>query len=146
MYTRLPVFIAVLLALAGAVRAQDSAAAHLPTRWDLQTCLDYAKKNNVQLNMLRLNEKSAEQNYLLSKAQRQPTLTGTVPIIYTHSNKNVNGVIGGFQTQSSFSQSYTLSSGVTIYNGGYITNDIRQKNLEIESANLDVLQSINDIT
>ena len=138
MYSPLSVFIVILLGLAGAARAQDSSAARLPARWDLQTCLDYAKKNNVQLNMLRLNEKSAEQNLLLSKAARQPSLVGSVPIIYTHSNKNVSGVIGGFQTQSSFSQSYTLASGMTIYNGGYINEDIRQKNLEIESANLNV--------
>ena len=145
MYSRHLVFIVILLLLAGAIRAQDSSA-QLPARWDLQTCLDYAKKNNVQLNMLRLNAKTAEQNYLLAKAGRQPTLSGSVPIIYNHSNKNVNGVIGGFQTQSSFSQSFTVSSGVTIYNGGFINNDIRQKNLEIESANLTILQNINSIT
>ncbi|HEV2483173.1 MAG TPA: TolC family protein [Puia sp.] len=153
MYLRLSVFIVILMALAGIARGQDSTAAHgqdtsarLPAHWDLQTCLDYAKKNNVQLNMLRLNVQTAQQNYLQSRASRQPTLTGTVPLTYTHSNKSVSGVIGGFQTQSSFSQSFTLSSGMTIYNGGTINNDIRQKNLEIESANLSVLQTINDIT
>src|SRR6185437_1643324 len=150
MYSRLSVFIVIMLALAGAVHGQDSTAAHkqdsLPAHWDLQACLDYAKKNNVQLNMLRLNVETAQQNYLQSRANRQPTLTGSVPLTYTHSNKSVSGVIGGFQTQSSFSQSFTLSSGMTIYNGGLINNDIRQKNLEIESANLSILQTINDIT
>src|ERR1700744_2597133 len=112
MYSRLSIFIVTLLILTGGARGQDSTAAHIsdstrpPARWDLQTCLDYAKKNNIQLNMLRLNEQTAQQNYLLSKAQRQPTLTGSVPLIYTHSKQNVSGVIGGFQTQSSFSQSF----------------------------------------
>jgi outer membrane protein len=165
MYARLPVLLGILLVLAGGVRGQDSSAVRrrdspavrgrdgsmvrgwdtLPAKWDLQTCLDYANKNNVQLNMLRLSVKTAQQNYLLSRAERQPTLNGSVPVIYTHSDKNVSGVIGGFQTQSSFSQSFTLSSGVTIYNGGYINNDIRQKNIEIESANLTVIQNIDDI-
>lgn len=145
MYPRLSVFIVILLTLAAIARGQDSTA-RLPMHWDLQACLDYAKKNNVQLNMLRLNVQTAQQNYLQSRASRQPTLTGSVPLTYTHSNKSVSGVIGGFQTQSSFSQSFTLSSGMTIYNGGMINNDIRQKNLEIESANLSVLQTIDDIT
>src|SRR5579872_1501490 len=123
MYFRNSVFVVFLLAFAGMTSAQDSTVNGMPNRWDLQMCLDYAKKNNIQLNMLRLSEKTAEQNYLLSKAARQPTLTGTVPITYTHSNKQVSGVIGGFQTQSSFAQSFTLGSGVTIYNGGYISND-----------------------
>jgi outer membrane protein len=146
MFLRLYVFLAITLGtLAGTASAQDSSATRLPARWDLQTCLDYAKKNNIQLNSLRLTEKTAEQNYLLSKAARQPTLAGTIPITYTHS-KNANPVVGGFQTQSSFAQSFVVSSGATIYNGGYITDDIRQKNLEIESANLNVLQTLNDIT
>ena len=131
--------------LAMTARAQDSATRQLPTRWDLQTCLDYAKKNNIQLNSLRLSARTAQQNYLLSKAQRQPNLQGGVGLTYTHS-KNANPVVGGFQTQSSFSNSLNLSSGMTLYNGGYIGNDIKQKNLEIESANLNILQTENDIT
>jgi outer membrane protein len=125
--------------------AQDSTGSPLPTRWDLQTCLDYAKKNNIQINSLRLTELTARQNFLLSKAQREPTLTGGASGTYTHS-KNANPVVGGFQTQSSWESSLNVSSGVTIYNGNFINNDIRQKNLEIESANLNILQTENDIT
>jgi outer membrane protein len=145
MFTRITVFVVIWMSLAGLTRAQDSTSPGHPARWDLQTCLDYATKNNIQLNLLRLSEKNAEQAYLLSRAARQPTLTGTVPITYTHS-KNANPVVGGFQTQSSFAQSFNLGSSMTIYNGGYINQDIRQKNLEIQSANLAVLQSVNNIT
>jgi outer membrane protein len=145
MFTRIAAFVVIWLSLTGPARAQDSVSGGHPGRWDLQTCLDYATKNNIQLNLLRLSEKSAEQNYLLSRAARQPNLTGTVPITYTHS-KNANPVVGGFQTQSSFAQSYSLGSSMVLYNGGYINQDIRQKNLEIQQANLSVLQSINSIT
>jgi outer membrane protein len=131
--------------LATVARAQDSATQRLPTRWDLQTCLDYAKKNNIQLNSLRLTARTAQQNYLLSRAQREPNLQAGVGLTYTHS-KNANPVVGGFQTQSSFSNNLNLNSGMTLYNGGYISNDIKQKNLEIESANLNILQTENDIT
>jgi outer membrane protein len=131
--------------LATAARGQDSATQQLPTRWDLQTCLDYAKKNNIQLNSLRLTARTAQQNYLLSRAQREPNLQAGVGLTYTHS-KNANPVVGGFQTQSSFSNSLNLGSGMTLYNGGYISNDIKQKNLEIESANLNILQTENNIT
>jgi len=146
MFLRLSVLVIVGLgSLAGTASAQDSVASPLPARWDLQTCLDYAKKNNIQLNSLRLSARTARQNYLLSRAQREPTLTGGVGLTYTHS-KNANPVVGGFQTQSSFSNSLSLSSSMTLYNGGYINNDIKQKNLEIESANLNILQTENDIT
>jgi len=146
MFLRLSVFtIFGLGLLATAARGQDSATQQLPTRWDLQTCLDYAKKNNIQLNSLRLTARTAQQNYLLSRAQREPNLQAGVGLTYTHS-KNANPVVGGFQTQSSFSNSLNLGSGMTLYNGGYISNDIKQKNLEIESANLNILQTENNIT
>jgi outer membrane protein len=134
------VFIFLMGILTGTLHAQDSTGK--PAAWTLQSCLDYAKKYNIQLNSLRLTEKTAEQNYLLSKAARQPNLTGGVGLTYTH---NGSAVVNSFQ-QSSFNNSFSLSSGVTLYNGGYISDDIRQKNLEIESANLNILQSENDIT
>jgi outer membrane protein len=119
-----------------ACQAQDSLA--FPAQWDLQTCLDYAKKNNIQINTLRLTEKDVEQEYELSKAARLPNLTAGLNHTYTH-GKNVN-------PQSSFAGNYSINSGITLYNGGFLMNDIRQKNLQIESANLNILQSENDIT
>ncbi|MBS1663537.1 MAG: TolC family protein [Bacteroidetes bacterium] len=146
MFLRSIVFISISLGLF-AIRAgaQDTVRGPRPAHWDLQACLDYAKKNNIQLNSLRLSSKTAEQNYLLSRAAREPNLNGGVGLTYTHS-KNANPVVGGFQTQSSFSNSLSLSSQVILYNGGAISNDIKQKNLLIESANLNILQSENDIT
>jgi outer membrane protein len=123
--------------------AQDSTA--LPAIWNLQNCLDYAKKYNIQINTLRLSEKSAEQEWLLSKAARLPNLTGSVDHTYTH-GKEFNSAIGGFQSTSNLTGSYGVNSAVTIFAGGTVMNDIRQKNLEIQSANLNILETENDIT
>jgi outer membrane protein len=147
MFVRHLVFQLFLLSLLTPTRAgaQDSTTGKPTGRWNLQACLDYAKKNNITLNGLRLSQKTAEQNYLLSKAQQQPNLTGNGSLSYTHS-KAATAVIGGVQTTSSWVNSLGASSSITIYNGGFIHNDIQQKNLEIESANLNILQSENDIT
>lgn len=123
--------------------AQDSTT--LPAIWNLQNCLDYAKKYNIQINTLRLSEKSTEQEWLLSKAARLPNLTGSVDHTYTH-GKEFNAAIGGFQSQSNFTGSYGVNSTVTIFAGGSLMNDIRQKNLQIQSANLNILETENDIT
>src|SRR5580658_8499089 len=132
--------------------AHDSArlphdTARLPPsgKWDLQTCLDYAIKNNIQINSLRLTEKTSEQAYLLSKAATLPNLYASLGQTGTHS-KNANPVVGGFQTQATVAGSYSLSSSVTLYKGGYLKDVIRENNLEIQSANLNILQSENDIT
>ncbi len=122
---------------------QDSV--QTPVKWDLQTCLDYASKNNYQLNSLRLSKQTSEESLLLSKAAVLPGISGTATEYYTHS-KNANPVVGGFQTESSFSSNYSVSSTWTLFNGGYLKEDIKQKNLEVNSASLSIVQQQDDIT
>jgi outer membrane protein len=125
--------------------AQDSSSAQGLTKWNLQTCIEYAKKNNIQINSLRLDIQTTQQDLLLSRAARQPNLYGTASQSLIHS-KNTNPVVGGFQTQASFSSNYSLSSSWIIFSGGSINYDIRQKQLGVQSASLNVLQAENDIT
>ncbi len=119
--------------------AQDSTA--LPAVWNLQNCLDYAKKYNIQLNSLRLTEKTAEQEWLLTRAARLPNLNVGIDHSYTHNNDPLTG-----NSVNNLQANYAATSGITLYNGGFLMNDIRQKNLEIQSANLNILQTENDIT
>ncbi len=37
-------------------------------KWDLETCLEYAKRNNIQINTNRLNQKLSEQDLYLARA------------------------------------------------------------------------------
>ena len=132
-----------LLMIGSFVQAQDSTS--LPSKWSLQQCIDYAKKNNIQVNSLRLSEQTAEQEVLLAKAQRLPGVSGTASASLTNS-KNANPVVGGFQTQANFTNNFGLSSSWIIYNGGYLTDVIKQNQLSVQSANLDILQQENNIT
>lgn len=123
--------------------AQDTLAA--PLKWDLQTCLDYAKKNNITIKTLRWDARTGEQNLLQSRAAKLPNLNATLTQSVVNSN-NANPVIGGFQTQANASGNYGVTSNWVVYNGGYLNNDIKQKNVLLESANLNVQQAENDIT
>ena len=136
----------VLIVSTGAIKtiqAQDSLSGTV--RWDFQTCLDYAHKNNLQVQSLEQTKLSADQDLLLAKAARWPNLTGSVSQTVVKSKKNTNPVIGGFTTQASFSSNYSINSSVTLFNGGYINNNIKQQgvNVQIASLNIDVTQ--NDI-
>jgi outer membrane protein len=125
--------------------AQDSSLQIPPVKWDLQTCLNYALKNNYEVNSLRLSKQTAEQSLLLSRAAVLPGVSGNFLNNYTHS-KNTNPVIGGFQTQGHFASNYSVSSSWTIFNGGYLKDDIRQKNVEVQSAGLTIVQQENDVS
>lgn len=127
------------------LKAQDSTLLKLPLSWTLEECIAYAKKNNIQINTLRLNTSSAEEDLKQSKAAILPDLSGSVSQNLLN-RKNANVVVGGFQTQANFSSSYALSSSITVYNGGFLKNDIKSKELALQSSNLSVQETENDIT
>jgi outer membrane protein len=120
------------------VLAQDTLNTSFPTVWNLETCLRYARDNNIQLNSLRLSRESNRQELLLSKSAKLPDLRGSASQSFDHRGNGSGPVIGA-------SGSYGLSSSLTLYNGGYFDADIRQKNLILQSAGLDLLAAENDI-
>ncbi len=136
--------IILILALPCKSRAQDSLA-NLPAQWRLEDCIQYAREKNISLATLRLTARSAEEDLLQAKAGVLPNLTASANQSIVNSN-NANPVVGGFQTQASFSSSYGLNSSVVLFNGGYLKNDIRSKEFSIQSANLSVKETENDLT
>lgn len=121
---------------------QDTTAKSLPPVWDLASCLQYAKSNNIQLKNLRLDKQSAEQDKLLAKAALLPDLYGSGSLSSNHYNRNTSGTTAAINT----SGSYGLSSAWTLYQGGYLKTDIKQKDLSIQAASYTIMESENDIT
>lgn len=116
--------------------AQDSTLIAADTaKWDLATCLDYAKNNNITINTLKLDSKYSEQNVVAAKAAKLPNLSGSVTQGLTHYNS-------GFEPASG----YGVSSSVALYNGGYINNNIKSAELSLQAANLNIEAANNDIT
>lgn len=116
--------------------AQDTSRAALPAVWDLQMCIDYAKRNNIQVNSLKLSKKSAQQNALLAKAAVLPDLYASASQTFNHvHNSDLNA-----------SGSYGVSSAWTLYNGGYLRTNIQQQDLAIQQANLSVMEQENSLT
>ncbi|MCU7551768.1 TolC family protein [Chitinophagaceae bacterium LB-8] len=110
--------------------------------WSLTRCIAYARQNNLQVTSSRLNEQAIEQDLLLSKAAKYPNLVATAT--QALGNSNANNFSAG-TSNSSFSGSYLLNSAFTLYNGNYLNNDIRQKDLQVKAAQQDVLATENNI-
>src|SRR5450759_4333509 len=125
--------------------AQDTSVNSAGIKWTLQECIEYAKMHNVQINTFRLSQQSAQQDLLLSKASRLPNLSGSASQSLSR-GKNINTLTGNLQDKTNLTGNYSLSSSVTLYNGFYINNDIKQKGLLVQAGNLNILQGENDIT
>ncbi len=134
----------LLLSASALLQAQDTAVTDLPGKWTLQDCFDYALKNNIQINSLRLNRMSSEQDLLLSKAARMPNLTGSASQSLT-GGKVLSGS-GGSSYEINTAGNYSVNSSVVIFQGNTINYDIRQKNLSLQVAGLNIAQQVNDVT
>lgn len=113
----------------------------LPEIWDLAACLQYAKDNNIQVKNLKLDKQSAEQNQILAKAAVLPDLSGSASQSFNHYNLS-----SGSSSSINASGSYGLNSTWTLYQAGYLKMDIQQKDLSVQSANYNILETENDIT
>jgi len=82
---------------------------------------------------------------LLARAAKYPNLSGSATQSFTHSG-NTNPVVGGFQTQSNLAGNYGLNSAWTIYRGGYLNNDVKSKDLQLQAANINTEVTQNNIT
>ena len=133
-------FAASFLSFSG-IAQQDSILKDIPKQWTLQACIEYAKQKNITLATLRLTQRSTEEDLLQSKAAVLPNLTGTVTQSLINGNSTVTSG-GGLQT----SGNYGVNSSMILYNGGYLKNDIKSKELTVQSANLNIKETENDLS
>lgn len=133
-------FFAIILSISG-IAQQDSILKDLPKQWTLKACIEYAKQKNISLATLRLTERSTEEDLLQSKAAVLPNLTGTVTQSLTNGNNSASSG-GGIQSAGN----YGVNSSMILYNGRYLKNDIRSKELTVQSANLHIKETENDLS
>jgi len=122
-------------------QAQDSLTTAV-VKWDLATAIAYAKEHNIQVNLVRLDERLMEQDLSLARAARYPNLLGSLNQSFTRS-QNANPAIAG---QSNVTGNYSINSAWTIYQGGYMNYDVKSKGLQMQAANLNVAVTQNDIS
>lgn len=137
---RMGLTILMIAVLSGKGCAQDMVKDNTVV-WDLETCIRYARQHNIALKRRELDQRTSEQELILSRAARTPDLYASATQFINHSNSVAAG-----QSKTYSSGDYGLNSTWTLFRGGYLKNDIREKDLQVESGGLTLLQQDNDIT
>lgn len=109
--------------------------------WDLAQCLEHARANNIELNRLRLTKSNGVQDLRLSKAALLPDVNASAAGSVTNYTNMNTGTAAMVSTGE-----YGVNSSMTLYRGGYLQNDIRQKDAALEQAGLNVATGENSIT
>ena len=114
-------------------------AQELPERWTLQTCLDYALENNIQVRQSRVSELSGLEDTELAKAQLFPSLSASV------SQSFVNYPSGDATDNNSYSGNYNLNANWTLFDGGRRTKEIKRSKLQNEVDKLSTEETEDNI-
>ncbi|HOV72004.1 MAG TPA: TolC family protein [Dysgonamonadaceae bacterium] len=112
----------------------------LPQQWDLQTCIDYALANNIQVKQAVAGKESSKVDTKQARAALLPSLSASI-------NQNLSNY--PFPTDNSSTSSATGSYGLNaswqIFDGGVRTNNIKQADINDEIALLNIEESKNNI-
>jgi len=124
----------VIWASASCLDAQE-----LPERWTLQTCLEYALENNIQVRQSRVGELSRLEDTELAKAQLFPSLSASVTqgfVNYPSSDATEN---------NSYSGNYNLNANWTLFDGGKRTKEIKKSKIQNEVDKLSTEETEDNI-
>ncbi|MBZ5859549.1 TolC family protein [Flavihumibacter profundi] len=117
--------------------AQDSTF----PRWTLVQCIQYAEQHNIALNNFRLIKQLKEQDQVQAKAAIIPDLYGGASYDFTHYSQ----ASSLSKTTVNTTGSWGLSSKVVLYNGGILKTNIRQSDLDVKIADLNIAQEKNSL-
>lgn len=108
-------------------------SAHAQEAWDLQRCIDYALKNNIQVGQSELTAQGARVNLEQSRADLFPTLNAGAGYSY-NIGRSVNPFTNIIEDQDISSQNYFLSSNVDLFAGFRKQNSIRRNKAELDAS------------
>ncbi|SHE45323.1 outer membrane protein [Mariniphaga anaerophila] len=119
---------AILISLC--VRAQEN---ETPAQWNLTQCIDYALKQNIQVRQSILTNLANQVNKEQAEAQKLPSLSASARQNFSWGNRE-DASTGKSVFSGNNSTSYSLSSGITLYNGSKLNNLIKQADLDWQSG------------
>jgi outer membrane protein len=130
------IFLFVLIGILSGLTAIAQQPSKEVLRLSLEDCLEFAFKDNFNRQSVELNESANQETYIQAKMERLPNLNASIGETYTHSNNTGSEWIGN----------YSLNTGFTIYQGGYINHTIDKSRLSAEQSKYRTTQFENDLT
>lgn len=90
---------------------------------DLKECIKIGQQNSIAIKQALLSEKDAQIGVKYSKSSQLPNLEGNSNLSY-NIGRRVNPTTNTYISESFLSQSYSLSSGMLLFNGKKLRNNI----------------------
>lgn len=107
-------------------------------------CLALAKTNNISLQQAQNAIDNAMLDEKLAEQSRYPSLSGNSGL-NMNIGRTIDPTTNEFNNETFISNTYSVSSGMLLFGGGRIKNNLKQARITAAAANSDRMQSENDI-
>lgn len=109
--------------------------------WNLESCIEYALQNNINIRKNKINAQSSAIDVLTAKANLFPNLS------FSTSHNFVNRPLteDGNVNKNSYNGNYGLNASWTVFNGGKNNKTVAQQELNKQMSDLDVYSGENSI-
>lgn len=122
----------------GASQAQEK-------KWSIQECIDYALENNLELKRSNVGLDISEARLDQSQKSAYPILNSNMSHAYNF-GRSIDPFTNQFKNQSVQSNSFNLTSSVTLFNANKIRNNIRLSENNIKVGQEDRNTLINSVS
>ncbi len=120
------------------------ASAQTQEIWTLERCIRYAIDNSLNVRNSQLTEQISEVDLRQAKQARLPNLNANLGVGLNF-GRVINPATNLFETENTTFSRVGASSDVTLFEGGSISNAIRQADLNLQAAQEDTRQTQDNI-
>ena len=113
-------------------------------QWSLEDCINYAITNNIQIKQKELNSEQQQNQLKQTKFALAPNLNGSLSRNLSF-GRSVDTYTNDFTEDKTTTDSYSINSQVTIFNGFQKINTIKKAQLDLKSNLADLEKLKNDI-
>lgn len=112
--------------------------------WNLRRCIEYAFQNNLSIKQADISKMIAENNYLQSKLDMLPSLSGDASLNFNFGN-SINPTTYEFTQNATTSNSYSLNASINLFSGLQQYNNIKQNQFNAKAADENTKNTQNNI-
>lgn len=105
--------------------------------WSVDDCIKYAFDQNIQIRKAQVSSNISQEDLLLARALRYPSLSGSARQNFSWSNQST-GTAGSEVFTGTNGTTLSLSSGMTVFNASRVTNNIRKAETDYQAASYNV--------
>ena len=101
--------------------------------WSIDDCIQYALEKNIQVKQAQVSSDINGIDLIYAKSAWYPSLSGSARENFSWSNQ-VNNSTGSTVFKGSDGTNISLSSGMTVFNGNRIRNNVKQSEINYEAS------------